>query len=304
MRILFFATILVLGSCTITKRVHRPGFHVQWNTSYSTYNGVEKSENQTDPIQVIQEDYVEEIGIRTEMNEPKKNLELGTTALKIPESLEEIVRPNLHSGTVKNLSNACSTFMEIKKKHAPRKLVVKQISEKGRNFYSNLAILSILLIFTLVIIVLVTLASPSLYYTAGIALLGIPLLFIYAIRNIKIAKSFPVVSKARVVPKKQPNQSNNNQNNTDKVVLNRNETKNTAAIVSLILFLSSILLIFVPFLSILLFLGSSVAGVIGIVRNKQSPVPLRYTNLAWVSVGITLTILVLALIIIIALILF
>lgn len=38
MRLLFFSVILVLGSCTITNRVHRRGFKVEWNKKYSTQN--------------------------------------------------------------------------------------------------------------------------------------------------------------------------------------------------------------------------------------------------------------------------
>lgn len=305
MRLFLLSILLVTGSCTVTKRIHRPGISIQWHNGYTTQKSAETLRNKTTEFNVpanISESFDVEHSQEIEKKERLSSNEPSQTCYAI--FLEEKTTPLMDFQPIQLLKKTIKQAEQLKHKHRSieTKSTGKNTEEKPRSFYMGMGILSVILILALGIILLATLGSPVLYYTAGIAMLGIPLLFIYAIKNFRSAQSMPKIQKIRVTPTKTPNQQGNkpdalsSKGSQDKI-----STVNTAAITSFVLFITSILLILVPFLSLLLFITSMIAGIIAIIRNNRSPFHLRYTGLAWVSVGITITFTV---ILLIALILF
>lgn len=305
---LFFISLLLLvtGSCTVTKRIHRPGMSIQWYKGYTSEKSVEPSRNKAIEINApadISESFAVEHSQETEKKERLSSNEPSQTTYAIVLQ-EENTTPRIDFQPIQLLKKTIKQAEQLKhkRKSIKTKSTGNNTEEKPRSFYMGMGILSIILILALGITLLATLGSPVLYYTAGIALLGIPLLFIYAIKNFRSAQSIPKIQKIRVTPTITPNQQGNkpdalsSKGSQDKI-----STVNTAAITSFVLFITSILLILVPFLSLLLFIASVIAGIIAISRNNRSPFRLRYTGLAWASVGITITFTV---ILLIALILF
>lgn len=305
MRLFFVSLLLVTGSCTVSKRIHRPGMSIQWHKGYTTEKSAEPSRNKAiefnEPAD-ISESFDVEHSQETEKKERLSSNEPSQTTYAIVQ--EEKTTPLMDFQPIQLLKKTIKQAEQLK--HKRRSIETKSTGnntgEKRRSFYMGMGILSIIIILALGITVLATLGSPVLYYTAGIALLGIPLLFIYAIKNFRNAQSIPKIQKIRVTPTITSNQQGNkpdalsSKGSQDKI-----STVNTAAITSFVLFITSILLILVPFLSLLLFITSVIAGIIAISRNYRSSFQLRYTGLAWASVGITITFTV---ILLIALILF
>jgi hypothetical protein len=293
MRLNFIFLLLVLGSCTIAKRVHRPGLFIQWNNAHTPQKPAESS-NKTSQQLLTSADLNESFDFEHSEETEKKEHLYSTEIVKSSSATnkgESAIRPKEFQPlqTLTNTIRAAEQLKNKDKTHETKSAVTNTV-QKPRSFYMGMGIISILLIFALGIILLATLGSPVLYYTAGIAMLGIPLLFIYALKNIKIARSIPKVEKIRVTPTKAPTESGNKPDNSSNAgSQDKIKTANTAAITSFVLFITSILLIFVPFLSLLLFIASVIAGIIAISRNNKSPFHLRYTGLAWASVGITIT---------------
>jgi len=307
MRLAFIFLLLVMGSCTVTKRIHRPGMSIHWHNGYTTQKSAEPSRNKTQEINAPA-NLIESLDFENSEESEKKDNFSSNEIVKSRSATntgESAVRPKEFQ-PLQTLRNTIRTAEQLKNKdktHVTKSAVTNTV-QRPRSFYIGMGILSILLIFALGVTLLATLGSPILYYTAGIAMLGIPLLFIYALKNIKIAGSIPKVEKIRVTPTKTPTESGNKPDNSSNAgSQDKISTANTAAITSFVLFIASILLLLVPFLSLLLFIASVIAGIIAISRNNQSPFHLRYTGLAWASVGITITFLVILLISLIVLLL-
>jgi hypothetical protein len=295
MRLTFIFLLLVLGSCTVTKRMHRPGYHIEWKAT----NAVQKStvssdreilaelpnEGQNEAYEKIQPKTFnqttpeETVKPAIQENEKFKKLEMRSTAL-----FQKVEAPRKVGRTISGIASMI-------KEHT----AAADTLQKPKSYYVTMGILSLLLLLALVIILLATLKSPSLYYTAGVALLGIPLLFLFAIKNFKIARSIPIDRKVKIekkapeLDKTSPSDKNTNNETTGTKPSEQNTVtrpKNGAAISSFVFLLASLTLAIIPFLGIILFLISFILGITAIVRDQRSSVPLRYTALAWVAVGI------------------
>ena len=310
MRLLFFATILFLGSCTITKRVHRPGFNVEWNKKYSTKNTFE-SKNSDSVVRIVREHE------RQQLASIKNDSIISPNDISVDsEEIFDTDKAKTHDRTSFN-----SPFISLKhqSRHEEQiqriSAVLKKYTEpedpetKDEGYFMTMGVLSLLLIVILAMVALTTVRSSAVMYTAGIAMCGIPLLFVYMIRCFRTAKEIRATKPAKPIEiKPEPKPEIKEETEPRKEIpVEKTSTRigkpenDTVAIFSFILFLFSILLSFaVPFLGLVLFLLSLVLAIYSLSRKTINGNPLRYRGLAWVPVIITLLAIVIGLVILIA----
>ncbi|MCR9172335.1 MAG: hypothetical protein NXI10_07595 [bacterium] len=112
---------LLLLSCTVTKRVHRPGFHVEWKKNYK----VQKDEVSTADIERSRDDRSgddDQASVGVESWHDEKTSNSNDQALEARESTirnEEKQRPKK---SVKVNEQVNSVFIKQKRKFAPLKL--------------------------------------------------------------------------------------------------------------------------------------------------------------------------------------
>jgi hypothetical protein len=312
MRLLFFASILILGSCTVTKRVHRPGFNIEWNKKYSTHNKI--SDTDSSHVLANKSEFPNEnkIGlVNTDSTRSTVDQKIRTkndvTAIEQSKG-KNLAIFNSPAKTLienKNRTEQFEAFSTVLKKYTEPTAT----ESKDENYYLTIGVLSMLLIIVLVIVALTTARSSIVMYTAGLAMFGIPLLFIYMIRSFRTAREIKASKPVKIVEEKPISKPELKEENEPKKEIPDTKTSatigkpenDTVAIFSFILFLFSILLAFaLPFLGLLLFFLSLVLAIYSLSRKTIDGKPLRYRGLAWFPVILTIIALVISLVILIA----
>jgi hypothetical protein len=306
MRLLFFATILFLGSCTITKRVHRPGFNVEWNKKYSSQNTFE-SKNSDSVVRIVHEHEKQQLAsAKNDSIISPNDISVDTEEIFDTEKAKPHDRTAFNPSfiSLKNQSRHESQIQQFSK-------VLKKYTEptepemKNESYYTTMGILSFLLIVVLAIVALTTVRSSAVMYTAGIAMCGIPLLFVYMIRCFRTAKEIRATKPAKPIEiKPEPKPEIKGEIEPKKEIPVEKTSKSigkpendTVAIFSFILFLFSILLAFaLPFLGLLLFLLSLILAIYSLSRKTINGKPLKYRGLAYIPVIFTLVFLILSIV--------
>lgn len=314
MRLLFFATIFVLGSCTITKRVHRPGFNVEWNRKYSTQSTF-NYENSDSVVRIDREHEKQQFAsTKNDSIIPPDNISVGSEESLHTNKVKAHERTNLNSSFI-SLKDQSRHEEQIQRISAVLKKYTEpeepETNEEG--YYLTMGVLSLLLIIVLAIVALTTVRSSAVMYTAGIAMCGIPLLFIYMIRCFRTAKEIRASKPAKpneVETKPKPEIKEETHPKKEIPVektspkIDKAE-KDNVAIISFIFFLFSILFAFItPGLGLILFIVSLMLAIYSLSRKTINGNPLRYRGLAWVPVIAALFTIILALIILIGFIFF
>lgn len=294
--------------------MHRSGFNVEWNKKYSTQNSYE-SKNSDSVVRIKSEHEKQQIA-------SLKNDSI-TSANDILVDSEEIFDNKKAKTLDQTTLNASFISLKDQSRHEEQiqriSAVLKKYTEpeepetKDERYYMAMDVLSLLLIVILVIVALMTVRSSFVMYTAGIAMFGIPLLFVYMIRCFRTANEIRPMKPAKPIEVK-PEPITEIKVETEprkEIPVEKTSTRigkpenDTVAIFSFIFFLFSILFAFaVPVVGLILFIVSLMLAIYSLSRKSIDGKRLRYRGLAWVPVIITLLTILLALVIVIGFIFF
>jgi len=119
-KLIIIPLILLLASCTITKRVHRPGYHVQWR-KIERSNVPNKSHAEITEVQSIERD---EIVLITRKVETIHDLEVNFDRTPVSQFSEGEPTMDLHetqapTGHLEEIVNVSSGFTSNEQKAAP-----------------------------------------------------------------------------------------------------------------------------------------------------------------------------------------
>ncbi len=125
--ITFLLTLFLLGACTITKRVHNPGWHVEWKSNHSSSKDREAvaADESTYVGQTTNENVLDEQKAKAneKSENPVQSLNTAATDVQFEQSLEQTLND---SDAKKNASNS----IRIKENEKVEFLLEKDAGEK------------------------------------------------------------------------------------------------------------------------------------------------------------------------------
>lgn len=119
--------LLILASCTVTKRVHNPGFHVEWHKNYSKDLGSDKDEklkNDAEEQEILEKDEIIDSLTNSSIQSPEVQVSVPVERSKEPNDLlKDDVDQLSENGETSETSDQESTTNQSKiskKKRAAR----------------------------------------------------------------------------------------------------------------------------------------------------------------------------------------
>lgn len=172
--------LISLVSCTVTKRVHNPGFHIQWNANHKNVN----TNNETNVVQLNEENNISDEAVKNPEliieNSPEEQnideiIDVPILEKQVKKPLSTLVVPISDKEDVEEFSGLKSAINKLK--NINYKSILKKKDRKEKTGSSRIGLI-IIILFLGILLALALFAANPLARIAAIILLVLGILVI------------------------------------------------------------------------------------------------------------------------------